>query len=388
MYINKKQIKKIALTVATIALGIMVNPANAAVKLCFSYYSTFTDAGVGEDYHTSSSATSRTARGMWVKVQQNGTTKFEEYLDLNGCTDSLSQLNTGPVSYTAYAASKVSNNNRVWINDDVSGTRGFHNGTKYITSTGTTNIAFVPNSSYRNQFDILAAASYAVYKNTGGKSDIRYRIRSNTTHSSGSHFRISGHNGNPTVYMWSGHSNKKFVIVHELGHALTYFNKGSRWENDCSFKSTSCPAAAGAHSMASKEHNSCAASEGFAHFYAAATYNNSSQDDCKVHYYKNEFGNDSSPIVDCETSNGAFVTKYVENSCVGNPTGYSTELDYMRAYWDVLTDGTNNPSVNDIVTWGSNANWGTSNATSRLNSTASGAISNKWPTARDNNGLN
>lgn len=366
----------------------MANPANAAVKLCFNYYSTFTDAGIGEDYHTSSSASSRTARGLWVKVTQNGTTKFEDYTDLNGCTGSLSQLNTGSISYKAYASAKVSRGNKIWLNDDASGTRGYHSGNKTISSTGTTNITFTPSSNYRNQFDILAAASYAVYRNSGAKSDKLYRIRSNTTSSSGSHFKTSGHNGNPTVYMYSGHSNKKFVIVHEVGHMLTYFNKGGRWENDCGFKSTSCPAAAGAHSMASKENNSCAASEGFAHFYAAATYNNASQDDCKMHYYKNEFGNDSSPIVDCETSNGAFVTKYVENSCVGSPTGYSTELDYMRSFWDVLTDGTNNPCVNDIVTWGSNANWGKSNATTRLNSTASGTIGNKWPTARDNNGLN
>ncbi|WP_444995954.1 hypothetical protein [Aliikangiella sp. IMCC44359] len=380
------KIKMIMLKLAILMLlSSAASFANAA-KICFKYYSTFTDAGIGEDYFSSSRATARTARGGWVKISQNGVEKWTNYLDRSGCTPNLSNVSSGQINYKMWASAKVANNNRVWINDDNSDVRGTHSA-NYNISSGTTTIAFTPNSTHRAQFNVLAAAVYAVDRFPGGVSNQYFRIRTNTSKSAGSHFRTSGTNGDPTVYMCPCHTNKKFVIVHELGHMLTYFNKGSRWVNDCGFSSTSCPASRGGHSMASKEYSSCAASEGFAHFYAAVAFNDTSQDNCSFHYYKNEFGNDSSPIVNCEAGNGQFVTRYLENECVGSQNGYSTELDYLRAYWDVLTDGTGNPSFTSIINWGSRANWGTSNATQRLNSSATSTINNKWTNARDRNGL-
>jgi hypothetical protein len=140
------------------------------------------------------------------------------------------------------------------------------------------------------EWNVMTAATFAIHRRDGGLPPQTFTLYNEICPtSSGSCYSST----NDSVYT---DSNSKFVVVHELGHYLAHRKIGSGgnsslgadtadchgvWDND---PLTPDPI----HEMQSKEHQSGAFWEGFAHFYGAVVFNRITEADCFVQYYKPE----------------------------------------------------------------------------------------------------
>ncbi len=92
--------------------------------------------------------------------------------------------------------------------------------------------------------------------------------------------------------------------------------------------------------------------EGIADFFSAAAWNNFGADtDCVFRYW-------SDFTIDCEGSlTSSWPEAYMETLCYSTShTDRGVELDWLRQFWDVQTDGTQ-PSFDDVMEWVQEAWW-------------------------------
>ncbi len=115
------------------------------------------------------------------------------------------------------------------------------------------------------------------------------------------------------------------------------------------------------HEMVTKEHASGAANEGFAHYYAAVTFNKTNQTNCAFMYrYDQDFDLDGTvdfagiETMNCEgspiwsmTSVGA--KDYLDEFCDGPLEDRGTELDWLRFFWDLDTEHLTHVELMDFV---------------------------------------
>lgn len=143
--------------------------------------------------------------------------------------------------------------------------------------------------------------------------------------------------------------------------------------------------------MRSKEYAKAGANEGFAHFYAADTWNADEPNaDCIFKYYKTVEGV-LRPTVDCEGSGGDFPLAYHENVC-GATAGRAVELDWLRLFWDVHT-AANGVIAHDTImsSWlGGATAWGNTDVYWRLQDRANamqGDLDSAWDQYKGYNGV-
>jgi len=157
----------------------------------------------------------------------------------------------------------------------------------------------------------------------------------------------------------------KHIVTHEMGHHLLWHVLGGVPEYEYEFDIATAPFEEGSckahntdgenvdkHDMFSTEWSAAAWMEGFAHAYAALAWNHHGYvEDCAFYYYK-EMDLDRDGLeevhreVDCDlhavgTSETYGPTDYMSDaSCIntaGSPNR-STEYDWLRFYWDMITD--------------------------------------------------
>lgn len=198
---------------------------------------------------------------------------------------------------------------------------------------------------------IYNAASFSLFRHAGGMTGQYYRFYADKPQN------LNNPGGGIDITMAG--AGRKYTIVHELGHRLLINKIGYSPAIDlCLVSNSQCPASAGNHSMGSKETSHCAMTEGFAHFYAADVWNRHDQrSECVFRYYKQEFGG-VFPTINCEggsnSTGGSFPNGFLTSQCSSPFGGYGTELDWMRQFWDVHTDSSNNsqnPTFTAIVDW-------------------------------------
>jgi hypothetical protein len=95
------------------------------------------------------------------------------------------------------------------------------------------------------------------------------------------------------------------------------------------------------HSMLTKEYSVGALYEGFAHYYAAETWNYTWQTDGKLHNGSWPYAGE---VIDVESS-----IKYMKTNCSAPFWGYGNERDWMAFFWDFRTDSGTRPAPNDIL---------------------------------------
>jgi hypothetical protein len=146
----------------------------------------------------------------------------------------------------------------------------------------------------------------------------------------------------------------KYVISHEHGHALVDLADPSKnWVGDSSANSGNCysNSPSTGHDMNSMEYHSTAAIEGIAAFYAAFVWNTRAESDCMYYYPRhvdweldgdNDMGTfncEDSPI---KTSLSVDGNDYLYDICDVQEgediTRRSTEVDWLRFWWDMTTD--------------------------------------------------
>jgi hypothetical protein len=371
------------------------------LKFCVRVVSTYVDAGVGEDFWTSPNPTARSARGHYAYVWRDSTLTspiFDGWLgdgfgaDDPGlaCTTEMSGYFDDAHQYFIRIDSRARvQDNFVYASDVADNLIKTHTVSAGSRTFGTFTVDVSPTDE---EFDVSMAGAYAIYRHAGGMTLRTYNFKTN--YSGSNHFSRS----EDRIYITGTTVHKKFILIHEAGHAIGDFGTGNNnfklVDLDCEdYDGTpsGCPAAGGSHSMGSKEFSKCGLGEGWAHFYAADVFNDHDETDCWFHYYKNEFGDDSTPTVSCEGANGDFVLRIMESNCDPPYGGYGAELDWMRALWDLHTDATDSPGFTEILQWMDAASsWGRLDAYDQIDREADvigGRFDTIWDTAKTRNGI-
>lgn len=341
-----------------IALLLTAAPAWAtlySVSFCLEFDTTWADNGVGEDYWTTD--TDRTARGVWLSVEENGTAT-EKYTphyvdDSTGCA-TVGLDSTRSYRVKAKSSAYVSGVYLHAYDDDTSPASlytVFY--TAFVPSSSTTYDLDIPDTDNRNV--LLSVATWAMSRGHGMSTPVTIDFYSTGGSSSGPHHDMGDVYYNTT-------SARKYIITHEIGHAIA-FNVDEGAEPNFSYDAAEnyCDgdgAAEDSHGQVSKEYQSAAAVEGWGDFYSAITWNTTADSDCFYgrHYSSDfdlDFEDDNSGTVDCE---GRPVATGIESYVSGrdwladlvaaaDPMGCTTPMpnrgvqyDWLRFFWDMTTD--------------------------------------------------
>lgn len=331
---------------------------------------TTVDSGVGEDYGTTPGAIVHPARFAQMKVTRGGATVLPTtYANSGGCVYFYSPYITG-FKLEMWSRARIPRTDNAGHNNilDVQ----FSNGTNAywywnLNSNPYSAPVFVQTNQTRRS-NLLGISSWALQQWSDGLANKTFIVRdeacpgipNNSCNTAAGLIHI-----NPDSY------NRKFLIGHELGHAIVH-----RWINyhpSASYSVNSggseCTTEETSHALHSKEYQSAALTEGFAQFYATAIWNDESQGNGWFHYYKDYYKNGSVQDVNVENGPTGGVTAYMENECTGTFTGYGVELDWQRALWDYRTNPGTKPTHYQIlrqyknaVTGGSWSNTGAGDA--------------------------
>jgi hypothetical protein len=185
------------------------------------------------------------------------------------------------------------------------------------------------------------------------------------------------------VFVSPSHRSSRYVIAHELGHAILNLETGGGIPSDDSFlappAALPCPTSATTHGDSTVEYASKALSEGWADYVAATTWNRTDQADCwyrggavdwdangSLDVFSAVLGSASPTSAsvqqwqDCEGDSpspavfGSTVTTsgdYLGNTCLLEASsGLGNEMDWRRMFWDVRTETmTSNSDLLEII---------------------------------------
>jgi hypothetical protein len=192
-----------------------------------------------------------------------------------------------------------------------------------------------------------------------GGADFHVRVDPNNDHGKGT----SWDRTNEIVYV-GGLGDKKYPIVHELGHAVGhYLNHDSSGDpqspaRDYNYAAPFCDdPSPRSHHMNSSEYQSAAAWEGWAHFYSILAFNNTGDSDCQFYYYQpidwdydsnDEMTRVSSCAVAPQTGLGLSAGDYLDDLCTV-ADNRAVEYDWLRFWWDLVsTEAVSTATVGQI----------------------------------------
>ena len=324
-------------------------------------------SSVGDDYWTSNY--NKLARGVYVVVKRadnHWSRPFSGYAYDTGYTPYFSVDPTVTYIVDMYSMSRINGNDIVVKKCSIracdaseaemgADTSGFswhiyHAAERKFEFSST----YYINSGYSDvTSNIIASATYSIYRHKGYQTGKDYLVL---------------HNNGIYIYGWGnehstllkqvhiksdyGHQ-RKYILAHEMGHAFVF-----QANNETSLGAytgynatgTMCEwSSSGSHSIASKEKQSGALNEGWAHFFAASTWNNMSESDCKFKYYKNDIDHDADgtpidkPTIDCEYPDfqGSYPIihrQWLNNYCSHDDETYANEWDWLMTFWDLVSE--------------------------------------------------
>ncbi|MEM6925869.1 MAG: hypothetical protein AAF602_02985 [Myxococcota bacterium] len=151
----------------------------------------------------------------------------------------------------------------------------------------------------------------------------------------------------PDIWIDPSHDDNKYIIAHELGHAVMESCNNERDENlDGGGTGGNCTSAARGN-LAKKEYQSNAANEGAAWYYSALTFNRRTDNDCQIarclDHNATGFCTTTELYPSCEglVSEPWSNLDYLGSHCTGTLTGRAVRFDYVRAFWDLTQDAPN-----------------------------------------------
>jgi len=337
------------------------------VRFCLEWDIQFDDANdsTKDDFYNDNSV-HEPARGVYVIVREsgNGPIEFQDFAGdsgtYKGCTDELALDSSTNYKVNVFSKSYV-NDNYVYVYDDEDSPSLLADvvwAAWSPTSSGT-ETKQVPTADWTN---MVAAASHTVWKHNGGQTGYDYILYEegedgSTAAVCDDHSESAGRSVTCGGEIWiaQGHQDNKYVIAHEVGHAMARYRdegKGPNKDMDAS-QTSECTWNSG-HAMVSVEYQSAAAVEGLAHYIAATSFNDTSAyGDCWFYYYKNVDWNgdgtaDGIDWIDCEYNDhcdgvGESCTYIADEDHFGNECNASTtdnrgvEYDWLRFWWHMRT---------------------------------------------------
>ncbi|MEE9392330.1 MAG: hypothetical protein V3W41_07480 [Planctomycetota bacterium] len=329
-------------------------------RFCFKYANTTVDGNVGEDYYKTSNRWK--ARGAKIKVYRHTGASSQIVYDgyagrSSGCRNITTPVSGGQESFSIlmYPQARVhrlSSGNYVYVkakSPNVSEQQAWVTHTQALSPGTTWGVNSAPSAVAR----LMAVADFAVYRwfreDTGFPANEGFTVwmeNDNCQNASNQNYACASASTVwvPTLEL---RTRRKFLIGHEIGHLMYqkfYGAAGYPWrcEGDAS-EYAKCkfhgPAASQSHALQMKVPNSCALSEGFAHFFSTDVFNAHSST-AYFDYYKETYPGK----VNVETGPTGGATAYMENECASADDGWSTELDWLRVFWAYHTDSQTNGS--------------------------------------------
>lgn len=332
-------------------------PGSAWTRFCIELVPVFKDAGGGEDWWKGIAP--KTARGIRLLVIDKATweSPYFDFTDREtGCTRWMALDTTRIYRVQAYSQARVSSgaDNTVDVRSPWGTLYSKTLDADHVPSPGTRVMAW-NNDPAKDVANIVAAAAYAVNKRDGGLSGETFILYNKECSYGGS---CAQEAGGGTVYLSETGRRRKFIIGHELGHAVSIrANQGKRAKMSNLDGQLNCFQNDDKHAMTSMEYQGKAAHEGFGHLYAASVWNDPGEHDCAFAYYLDyDFDHDDwpdgepedwekTPWVSCQSTwddepkNDAPSADFLHGVCWGNHEDRGTEYDWLRALWNLHNEG-------------------------------------------------
>jgi hypothetical protein len=397
------RVRLIAVLGVLVSLVFPSKASAASIKFCFRTNGTFTDNnyalpdGTKEDFWQADSP--REMRGAKMVIQIGNTTYFNGNLGDGvgtgdpgaGCTNVMNVPNANS-TYSFYQYSSGGKidaaNGQHTLNGKHKNLSGTSNDVNIITvwshtgGEGTFSVELLGGTNQDRTWRALAASAWALVR-TGRWTSAGTL---NVTYDEGAEGVFVGKWNSNGIFLSPSATGRKFVIAHEVGHFIANRHAYATGGN-CSLADSQCPSGGGAvHSFTSKEIQSCAFTEGLANALSAVTWNSREQSDCV--YRSGGF----STTFDCEGSQ-THPLRYMEVECNNTShTNRGVELDWLRQFWDVLTDGSG-VTLLQFLNWISNAHHSTLgwyHPYGQLDSSANaigGTLNSNWDAMKAQNGI-
>jgi hypothetical protein len=277
---------------------------------------------------------------------------YQGYTDPDdGCAPPLVLSTTRHYTITAYLMAELSDNNHVFVRSDESNPvyskvlstdftpNPAHSGPyNYCYPDGTEN---GQNASY-----LAAAAGFGLHRKPGGVTDEYLYVINHACDNDGSCFNLS----NGFVYISPENRDNKYIITHEVGHWIGWVRNGKvSWQKSYTLREDAlCPGIEeDSHDLLSMEEQRAAIVEGWAQFYAAATWNEEEENDCEFFTFS-ILDYDRDGQIDVIYSYSCLPGVGYEDTFCSNDTDnlMSTEYDWMRFFWMWHHGG---KSISDLV---------------------------------------
>ncbi len=338
-------------------------------QFCLRWVYDSIDSGFGEDYYTSGRL--MIARGVRVEIKHpNWLASKSFFANKNtGCIEFSATENTGFL-VTMWAESRLGENNNIFVRAFPTKLAAAQNPTappfwQFTADPGGVARTVYYQSELSEESNLVAFASYMVHRidsqcapGLPGPENMRV-VSDNPDCDLGGSCQTGNY-----VQIAPGSTNRKFLVGHEVGHWLHYQWTGGSpgfyahsWDHD-SADSDCAFVGVGSHAMRSKEYSVGAFGEGFAHFLSTLAWNSSASTSAWFKYYKEvgdpayaDFAADNWRLdvegIGISPSGG--VSNWMEDMCSVSD-GYSVEMDWLRFYWDYLTNaGVPKPNIRDIL---------------------------------------
>lgn len=314
---------------------------------CFTYTVAYEDGATGDFFDPSVYA----ARGATFRIIRNSNSDTFDFtlLESNGCK--TINLNAEAWTVKLLRTAEV-NGNTVEVRSHIDDGLFLTTVETSWVPDGGTDVWTIGDGTVGN-INIMAVATYAIYTENGGMTGKTYSFRNDVDPcpTAAGCWAVTTN----TINIGSSLFDRKFGILHELGHAMSDKVNGSQGLNaDCDAPPNACEgvgdSSGDGHYPDTKEFQSCAAIEGIAWAYAAVVFNDTSTSPCEfqTHFepdWDQDDVNDAAEVevFGCEGQpiTGELGADYLGDRCLGSgaTTNRGNEFDWIRHYWDLRTDG-------------------------------------------------
>ncbi len=341
------------------------------------------NAGGTEDYYQNANdGRDVIARGVAVRIWHGDSWQTYNADPTTGCFN-WSHDETSDFFMRVYGKSTDEAGNYVRIHDDPTDFSDYPGDTyawDFADVTPTNGAVNTFNvGSYNSEWTAMAVLGFGLYRYHGGLSGKAFHAGIDNTRSDGSsaHFGSGSSNASITSgrhYLRLGndddddtpHTKYKFIVAHELGHAIAALYYGSHDDavnggeppnnstmNDHDVDPNSCGTGGTTYSISSKEWNSIGFREGFAHFIAPKIFNTKDSEGTFIWFanahdlerYNSGGSNNAGGRLENQCCVGA--------GCAESWDSAGTNEDWMRFFWDFYTNVSDScsaqPSKTDML---------------------------------------
>jgi hypothetical protein len=324
----------------------------ASVTFCATYQTNYADSDMnpasGEDYFYTNA--DKVARGARIRARPT---------DLSGDEEAFAEWDDGQ-SLNPGCATLTLNDIKVYdiYIDSIASVRGNtveirNNYTDEAIWASRALSAYIPNNSdvinivtanTHRAWNAAAAIGHALYRRDGGlnRTYLAYTHMVDSSIWDGTKLLMGG---SPPF------SDLRIGLAHEIGHLIGRYRDEDAWpaanyganQNGCHYEIGDL------HEMQEKDFQSAAATEGWAHFFAAVVYNSTTQTDCGFVYYEEQdydldgFPESADPhVLNCESGPSVVTAKdYYSEVCeplAGVHENRAVPLDWLRFWWDFVSE--------------------------------------------------